>query len=104
MQGDSLLRWSIHSLAQFQSAFTQLQLQTASSLPPEFTSEEREATLWEQLQAKGILLSSTQLGQKYEKMGRDKMEEKEEAAAITATGGKGGEGEGRSLQERMMTE
>ncbi len=98
------MRWSTHILAQFQSSFTRLQLLAPFSLPSELTSEEREARLWEQLQAQGVLLSSTQLGEKYEKMGRDKMEEKEGTATITATGEKEGEGKQSSVQERKITE
>ena len=102
MQGDSLLRWSTHTLAQFQSSFTRLELlASSSSLPQELRPEEREARLWEQLQAKGVLLSNKQLGEKYEKMTKDKMEREEEAIA-----GEEGEkeGEGSSLQERKITE
>ena len=105
MQGDSLLRWSTHTLAQFQSSFTRLELlASSSSLPQELKPEEREARLWEQLQAKGVLLSNKQLGEKYEKMGKDKMEE-EGSAILTALEEEGErEGEGSSLQERKITE
>lgn len=99
------MRWSAHTLAQFQSSFTQLELlASSSSLPQELKPEEREARLWEQLQAKGVLLSNEQLGEKYEKMARDKMEEEGSAAVIAVEEEGEKEGEGSSLQERKITE
>lgn len=60
LKGDSLLRWSTRTLAEFQASLRQL-------LSSELTSKERQANLWEQLQA-SVLLSSTQLGMKYERL------------------------------------
>ena len=100
------MRWSTHTLAQFRSSFFQLELlATSASLPQELGSEERESRLWEQLQAQGILLSNKQLGDKYEKIVKDKTED-EVAADVHGTGEKEGEREeeGTSLQERKITE
>ena len=100
------MRWSTHTLAQFRSSFFQLELlATSASLPQELGSEERESRLWEQLQAQGILLSNKQLGDKYEKIVKDKMED-EVAADVHGTSEKEGEREeeGTSLQERKITE
>lgn len=92
------MRWSARTLATFQSSFTRL------ALPQELSAEEREARLWEQLHCKGVLLSNTQLGHKYERMAKDKMEGGE--AATDTAGEEEGEreGEGCSLQERKITE
>ena len=73
-------------MALFQAGFSQL-----ASL--EVTSEGCQTNLWEQLQAT-ILLSSIQLGEKYEKLQSLKTEE-------TAAGE---EKEESSLQERKITE
>ena len=87
LKGDSLLRWSTRTLAKFQAILKQL-------LSPELTSKERQAKLWEQLQTK-ILLSSIQLGTKYEKL----ISVKE-----AQTAGDVEKGEETSLQERKITE
>ena len=84
-QGDSLLRWSTRTLAQFQASLVQL-------LSSELTSKERQANLWELLQA-NVLLSSLQLGKKYEKVVAIKTEE------ISGEVEDGG-----SLQERKVAE
>lgn len=107
MQGDSLLRWCIHTLARFQTSFTQLEL-PASSPPQEFDTEEREARLWELLHSKEVLLSNKQLGDKYERMAKDKMEGEGEGTTTTAAeeeeeGKREGEGS-CSLLERKITE
>ena len=87
------MRWSTKTLSLFQASFHQL---LASS---ELTSEEEcQSNLWEQLQAK-VLLSNVQLGEKYEKMVRDKMEEEGAASEEKEEGG----GE-NSVQERKITE
>ena len=107
MQGDSLLRWCTRTLSRFHSSFTQLELPTS---PPsqELNAEERETTLWELLHSQGVLLSNKQLGSKYEKMVKDKMEGEGEGATAAAAGEeKEGEREGEgvcSLQERKITE
>jgi hypothetical protein len=115
MQGDSLLRWCTRTLAQFYSSFTQLELPAPSSspspsLPQDLGPEGKEARLWEVLHSKGLLLSNKQLGEKYEKMAKDKMEGVEDEGATTAAAGHGemeGEREREgscSLQERKITE
>ena len=104
MQGDSLLRWCTRTLSRFHSSFTQLELPT-SSPPQELNAEERETRLWELLHSKGVLLSNNQLGNKYEKMIKDKMEG--EGATTAAGEEKEGERGGErscSLQERKITE
>ena len=102
IQGDSLLRWSRDTLAQFQSGFNQIKLQT-SPTRSELSSEEREASnLWKQLQEGNILLSSTQLSSKFEETVRDKMEG-EVCTNITAGEKEGGGGES-GLEERKITE
>ncbi len=116
MQGDSLLRWCTRTLAQFHSSFIQLELPAASSspspsLPQDLGPGGKEARLWEVLHSKGLLLSNKQLGEKYEKMAKDKMEGVEYVGATTAAAAATGEMEGEreregssSLQERKITE
>ena len=109
MQGDSLLRWCTRTLSRFHSSFTQLELPTSSPPPPqELDAEERETRLWELLHSEGILLTNKQLGSKYEKIVKDKMEREGEGATTADAGEeKEGEREGErscSLQERKITE
>ena len=85
------MRWSSKTLSLFQTSLDQL------LLPTELSVNERQSSLWKQLQS-DVLLSSDQLGEKYNRL-------MEASAAGERDVGEGEEKEEeKSFHERKITE